>query len=207
MRVHGVRALAFANGGLLPDKIRGTNSEGVIHIADWNTTFCKLAGVDPSDSGPGKFPVDGLDVWPIITGENTTTPHEEIMLGYNFSAAETSAIIMGDYKLIINQKVSGCDSVMWTPLDYPCHDGSKGESCDPYCLYNIVEDANKHIELSQKEPDILKKLLSHYNEYGKELRDMQDQGYHISSDLPLFNDACNYMKENRGFWQPWQKQG
>ena len=73
----GVRALAFANGGLLPDKVRGTKSEGFIQIAD-----CKLAGVDPSDSGPGKFPVEGFDVWHIITGENTTTPHEEIILGY-----------------------------------------------------------------------------------------------------------------------------
>ena len=203
----GVRALAFANGGLIPDKMRGTKSGGFIHIADWYTTFCKLAGVDPSDSGPGKFPVDGLDVWPIIAGKTTTTPHEEIMLGYNFTAQEIGAIIMGDYKLIVNETGGGCDSLMWSPLDYPCHDGPVGESCDPYCLYNIVEDPNEHNELSQKEPDILKKLLARYNEYGKEPRDMQDQGYHSGSDLPLFNDACNYMKENGGFWQPWQKKG
>ena len=203
----GVRALAFANGGLIPDKMRGTKSEGFIHIADWYTTFCKLAGVDPSDSGPGKFPVDGLDVWPVITGENTTTPHEEIVLGYNFTDAEIGAIIVGDYKLIVNEQSGGCDSLMWSPLDYPCHDGPVGEKCDPYCLYNIVEDPNEHNELSQKEPEILKKLLSRYNEYGKEPRDMQDQGYHSGSVLPLYNDACNYMKENGGFWQPWQKQG
>ena len=74
----GVRSLAFANGGLLPAKMQGKTSEGFIHIADWYTTFCKLAGVDPSDSGPGKFPVDGLDVWPIIT-ENATTQHSDIV--------------------------------------------------------------------------------------------------------------------------------
>ena len=92
----GVRALAFANGGLLPEKVRGTKSEGFIHITDWYTTFYKLAGVDPSDSGPGKFPVDGLDVWPIITGESTTTPHEEFILGYEFNG--TGAIIAGNYR-------------------------------------------------------------------------------------------------------------
>ena len=45
----------------------------------------RKAGVDPSDSGPGRFPLDGLDVWPIIAGENTTTPHKEIMPGFNFT--------------------------------------------------------------------------------------------------------------------------
>ena len=71
--------LAFANGGLLPDNMRGKTTEGFIHIADWYTTFCKRAGVDPSDSGPGKFPVDGLDVWPILTGENSSTPHHQLV--------------------------------------------------------------------------------------------------------------------------------
>ena len=80
----GVRSLAFANGGLLPAKMQGKTSEGFIHIADWYTTFCKLAGVDPSDSGPGMFPVDGLDVWPIIT-ENATTQHSDIVLSYDFN--------------------------------------------------------------------------------------------------------------------------
>ena len=41
----GVRSLAFANGGLLPESRRGKSTQGFIHIADWYTTFCKLAGV------------------------------------------------------------------------------------------------------------------------------------------------------------------
>ena len=118
-----IRALAFANGGLISDKMRGTKSEGFIHIADWYTTFCMLAGVDPTDSGPGKFPVDRLNVWSIITRESTTTSHEEIMLGYNYSVSETGAIIM-----VVNQKEAGCDSLMWSPLDYPCHDGPYAHS-------------------------------------------------------------------------------
>ena len=44
----GVRSLAFANGGVLPESMRGKTSEGFIHIADWYPTFCKMAGVDPS---------------------------------------------------------------------------------------------------------------------------------------------------------------
>ncbi len=202
----GVRSLAFANGGLIPDRMRGTKSEGFIHIADWYTTFCKLAGVDPSDSGPGKFPVDGLDVWPIITGENTTTPHEEIVLGFNYTTNDTDigAIIMGEYKFIINKQVSNCDHLMWSPLDYPCRNGTLGDNCDPYCLYNIVQDPGEHNELSKTEPEKLQELLQHYNAYAKEPRDMQDQGYHAAGDLPVFKDACKYMNKNGGYWQPWK---
>ena len=199
----GVRSLAFANGGLLPDRMRGTTTEGFIHIADWYTTFCKLAGVDPSDSGPGKFPVDGLDVWPIITGESVVSPHEEIVLGYNFTRLEIGAIIMGDYKLIVNNQPTDCDSLVWSPLHYPCVNGTVGENCDPYCLYNIVEDPSEHNELSKKEPEILEKMLKRYNEYSKEPRDMQDQGYH-NGGFPLFDDYCKYFKQHGGYWQPWK---
>ena len=95
----GVQALAFANGGLLPESRRGKSTQGFIHIADWYTTFCKLAGIDPDDTGPGKFPVDSMDVWPIITGENEKTPHDEIVLGYDYSERypNQEALIVGNY--------------------------------------------------------------------------------------------------------------
>ena len=43
----GVRVNTFASGGLIPEKMRGKSTQGFINIADWYTTFCKLAGVDP----------------------------------------------------------------------------------------------------------------------------------------------------------------
>jgi len=67
-------------------------------------------------------------VWPIITGESTVSPHDAIVLGYNFS--NTGAIVMGNYKLIIGKQYHSCDDLMWSPLDYPCSDGAIGEDCD-----------------------------------------------------------------------------
>ena len=198
----GVRSLAFANGGLLPESRRGKSTQGFIHIADWYTTFCKLAGVDPDDSGPGKFPVDSMDVWPIITGENEKTLHDEIVLGYNFS--NSGALIFSNYKLIVGAQGKSCDNLMWSPLDYPCSDGPKGENCDPYCLYDIVNDPREEHELSKEKPDILKELLDRYNKYSKEPREMQDQGYHSEEDLPLDPNACKYMADHGGYWQPWK---
>ena len=197
----GVRSIAFTNGGLLPKEVRGTTTEGFIHIADWYPTFCKMAGVDSDDSGPGKFPVDGADVWPIISGQTTQTTHSEIVLGYNYTGK--GAIIVGDYKLIYGAQGEGCDSVMWSPLNYPCSDGPKGPNCDPYCLYNIVQDPEERNELSKTEPDMLKKLLDRYNSYSKEPRSMQDQGYHSDDEVPVEEDACEYMMKNGGYWRPW----
>ena len=201
----GVRSLAFANGGVIPDSMRSKTSEGFIHIADWYPTFCKMAGVDPSDSGKGKFPVDGLDVWQIISGENATTQHEEIVLGYNFSynANPTGAIIVGEYKLIVGEQTNSCDSLMHSPIDYPCTDGPKGNNCEPYCLYNIVEDPQERQDLSKTKPDILKTMLDRYNSHAKEPWNMIDQGYHSRKSLPNFSGACDYFKGKGDYWQPW----
>ena len=199
----GVRALAFASGGLLPESMKGKSTDGFIHIADWYVTFCQLAGVDPSDSGPGKFPVDSMDVWPIVTGVNSSTPHDEIVLGYNYSSK--GAIISGDYKLIVGSQGDNCDHLMWSPLDYPCTDGPKGEDCNPYCLYDIVNDPGEKKDLTKEQPDLLQKMLDKYNAYSKESRDMQDQGYHSDGDLPVLKDACKYMADNGGYWRPWKK--
>lgn len=138
----GVRALAFASGGLLPGVMRGKSSDGFIHIADWYTTFCNLAGVDPTDSGPGK-----LD-W---------------MCGL-LSPAQTPIHNMSDrYKLIVGNQGDRCNRLMWSPLECPCSDGPKGEDCNPYSLYDIVGDPGEMENLVDREPDILRDMLSRYN--------------------------------------------
>lgn len=146
----------FANGGFLPDEVRGKRTEGFIHIADWYTTFCNLAGVDPNGSGPGKFPVDGVGVWPILMGENTTSPHKEIVLGYNYGS--TGAIIVGDYKLIVGGQGSYCNRAMHSPLNYPCEDVPNDGDCNPHCLYNIMDDPEECNDLSKTETQKLEEL-------------------------------------------------
>ena len=206
----GVRSLAFANGGLLPSNRRGKTTQGFIHIADWYTTFCQLADVDHNDSGTGKFPVDGMNVWPIITGENEVTPHEQIPLGYDFDynaklRPHQGALIVGNHKLIVGpQETHSCDSTMYSPLDYPCTDGPKGDDCNPYCLYDVVQDPTERHNLAKEQPALLKELLARYNKYAEEPRDLQDQGYHSMETLPDDLDACKYMKENGGYWRPWK---
>ena len=199
----GVRALAFASGGLIPENMRGKSTDGFIHISDWYATFCKLAGVDPSDSGEGKFPVDSLDIWPIITGSTTKSPHDSIILGYDYD--NTGAIISGDYKLIVGPQGKSCDNLMWSPLDYPCHDGPKGDNCNPNCLYDIINDPTEKNNLAESKPDVVKQLQDMYNAFSKEPRSMQDQGYHTDQEVPVFDDAVKYMLDHGGYWRPWKE--
>lgn len=73
----GTRALAFLAGGALPTHLSGTNTSALVHIADWYPTFATLAGADPSDDahiGGGVHPIDGVDVWPMLTRRNDTQP-------------------------------------------------------------------------------------------------------------------------------------
>ncbi|XP_065196700.1 arylsulfatase B-like [Sycon ciliatum] len=204
----GVRASAFANGGLLPAKMSGTKVEGYIHIADWYPTFCKLAGVDPDDSGPGRFPVDGHDVWPLLSGESTESTHDDIILGFNYSDyhPQQGAIIVGDYKLIVGaQKFPGnCDSLMHPPIDYPCSKAPEEADCDPMCLYDIRSDPRETHDLYKSQPAVVQRLLHRYMQYADEPRAMQDQGYHSRASLPNEADvACAYFAKHGGYWRPW----
>ena len=47
----GVRGSAFVYSELLPESVRGSTYEGLMHISDWYPTICSLAGVSYNDSG------------------------------------------------------------------------------------------------------------------------------------------------------------
>ncbi len=77
---------AFVSGGYLPEGMRGKKTEGYIHIADWYATFCSLAGVDPTDEKAAKAnlsPIDSLNMWPLISGQNSTSPRVDIPVTNN----------------------------------------------------------------------------------------------------------------------------
>eukprot|EP00051_Salpingoeca_urceolata_P017179 m.232547 g.232547 ORF g.232547 m.232547 type:complete len:501 (+) comp18884_c0_seq1:111-1613(+) len=77
----GVRAGAFVTGGLVPAHRRGTQVEHSIHIADWWVTFCRLAGVaDCTDNAEGVPGLDSVDVWPLLSGTNTSAPRVETVV-------------------------------------------------------------------------------------------------------------------------------
>ena len=72
---------AFVSGGFVAQALRGTRSDVLMHVADWYVTLSVMVGVNPSDPVTNPSPietgtcdVDGVDMWPAITGVNKTNP-------------------------------------------------------------------------------------------------------------------------------------
>eukprot|EP01059_Diplonema_ambulator_P010785 TRINITY_DN2081_c0_g1_i1.p1 TRINITY_DN2081_c0_g1~~TRINITY_DN2081_c0_g1_i1.p1 ORF type:complete len:1269 (+),score=327.88 TRINITY_DN2081_c0_g1_i1:1956-5762(+) len=161
----GVRVGAFVNGGYLPEKVRGTRLEGYIHVADWYTTFARLAGYSPSDGGKGVPDVDGLDVWPMISGENLTSPRVEIPLSVappsrwreeGFPTGQ--GLIQGRYKIV----TGNLDDGFWMSPQYPnattqCGQ-TKNPGCPDGCLFDILADPSEYTDLKSTLPSVFADL-------------------------------------------------
>ena len=107
--------------------------------SQWYATFAALAGEDPTDvlaASSGLPPIDSLDVWPLISGANATSPRMLLPL-------DASSIIVGDWKLLLGSVgESG-----WTGYVYPNASTAAGARIDGKhncgelgCLFNVVED-------------------------------------------------------------------
>eukprot|EP01052_Picozoa_sp_SAG31_P019268 SAG31_NODE_1398_length_8501_cov_5.407046_8_plen_121_part_00 len=109
-------------------------SHSFVHVADWYTTLSVMVGVDPTDIYEG-HDVDGVDIWPMITGENLTNPREYLPV------TEQSIIWNGRWKYF-----SSSDSAFgFNGWSFP--NGSKlpqrpnvQETCEK-CLFDILNGA------------------------------------------------------------------
>jgi arylsulfatase A-like enzyme len=111
-------------GTLEPGK---TNQPMIVY--DILPTVAKLVGIEV----PPEMNVDGVDVWPAVSGG---TSLGERMFYWNIG--NKKAIRIGDWKLI------------HTGRDL---DGGNAE------LFNVVEDPYEKTECSESHPDIFRKLL------------------------------------------------
>jgi arylsulfatase A-like enzyme len=94
----GVRVCAFA---AWPGRITaGETIEEPMHAVDLYPTLLKLAGASLEQ----KLPLDGLDVWPVLT-EGKPSPHDAILLCWN--NPNRAAVRMENWKLLVNAAGDG----------------------------------------------------------------------------------------------------
>ena len=188
----GIRVNAFVSGGFLPEKMRGQKTEGYIHLADWYGTFCHLAGVDPTDERAAKAklpPVDSFNMWPLISGENSTSPRVDV-------PASINTLISGSYKILLGTVAQAG----WTGPHYPNLTNPRGgistsEECgDDGCLYNIVNDPEERVNLAARMPEMLKTMQKKLSDYVS--------GYFDPDRGKAWPDACKAAIDYGNFWGP-----
>ena len=190
----GVRVNALVSGGFLPPKMRGQKNEGYIHITDWYATFCALAGVDPTDDRAAKAklpPVDSMNMWPLISGQNATSPRVDIPLS-------EKTLISGPYKILTGT----VPQAGWTGPQFPNGTHPKGgisakEECgDKGCLYNIIDDPEERINLATKESEILQTMQQKLAKY--------QASYFNPNRGEVSPLACQAaLNKYGGFWGPY----
>ena len=188
----GIRVNAFVTGGYLPEKMRGQKTEGYIHLADWYGTLCSIAGVNPTDEAAAKAklpPVDSFNVWPLISGENSTSPRTDIPVSHN-------TLISGDYKIITgNIKYS-----VWTGPQYPNATTTPKnihieEHCGDGCLFNIKNDPNEYENLAGKMPNVLADMQ-------KKLQKYQATYFNLDCGEKSPKACETALNKYGGFWGP-----
>jgi arylsulfatase A-like enzyme len=135
----GVRVCAFANWpGRIP---AGRMIDEPLHAVDWYPTLAKLTGARLEQ----KLPLDGLDIWPVLTA-GAKSPHEAIILcGTQRGQA---AIRMGDWKLLVGAGGKA--------------KGAAAKGADQ--LYHLATDLGESRNVAADHPEKLKELRARYDQ-------------------------------------------
>ncbi len=134
----GIRVCACVNWpGHIP---AGKTIDEPLHAVDWYPTLAKLTGVATEQ----KLPLDGLDIWPVLT-TGAKSPHDALILcGTERGQA---AIRMGDWKLLVGAGGKAKET--------------KAQESDQ--LYNLAEDIGETRNLAAEQPSKLKELRASYD--------------------------------------------
>eukprot|EP01064_Diplonema_japonicum_P015358 TRINITY_DN23085_c0_g1_i1.p2 TRINITY_DN23085_c0_g1~~TRINITY_DN23085_c0_g1_i1.p2 ORF type:complete len:150 (+),score=19.01 TRINITY_DN23085_c0_g1_i1:355-804(+) len=106
-------------------------------------------------------------MWPMLSGENTTSPRTEIPLSVTaLSQWEEGGfptgqgLIVGEYKVVFDNKNDG----FWTSPQYPNQTTQCGSTTNPGCpqgcLFNINSDPSEYHDLRTMQPAIFASLTA-----------------------------------------------
>eukprot|EP00935_MAST-01C_sp_MAST-1C-sp1_P001547 g1547.t1 len=216
----GIRVAAFASGGFLPASVRGTKQEGLMAGWDWYATMASLAGVDPTDTtaaSAGLPPIDSFDMWPMLSGQNSTSPRRRFEAGDNVGGDDkgaggtrhdtlVGAIIIPPYKILLGDgNNETLDNACWPGPVHPNTSAADagcmamkqtcGRTPETGCLYDVYADEGEHNNLAAAKPDVYNSMLA-------ELHEVQ-QGVYSPMRGARSKAACEKGLGDYGsFWGP-----
>jgi len=167
----GIRAISFVTGGVLPDHRRGDIETGYVHTCDWYSTFCSLAGVDPTDELAdltGLPGIDGMNMWPLIEGKEAS-PRTEMLIS-------DTTLISGEWKFMQAKfRYAVWQSPVWPMASTPGQEVLEntvldcvGNHGDSPCLFNIIEDESEYVNVAHLFPDVTSELQARLEELKKD---------------------------------------
>lgn len=154
----GTRVAAFTSWeGHIP---AGVTLKEPMHAVDWYPTLLTLTGVSLKQNTP----LDGKDVWPMLT-QGKPTPHEAILLN---ATPKGGAIRAGDWKLVIGGNSDagseGEDSA--SKAKGKKKKKAAARTAGPE-LFNLKDDPYEKTNLAGSNPDKLAELRALYDGYLK----------------------------------------
>jgi arylsulfatase B len=207
----GIRSPAFVSGGYLPASVRGTTLEAPVHIADYYGSILGLYGLDPFDkkaAAAGLPPVDSLDVWPVISGANSSSPRtevpvrEDVLLQFAADGSEAWKLINGNVA-----GGAGWMSPLYPNSTSPKNDPfSQGLDCSKKaCLFEVVSDPGEHNDVADENPDIVSSMAARIAQLAKGFFSNSDKGT-AACPKNVTGDCMCWMAINKygGYLGPWQ---
>lgn len=137
----------------------GTVVSQPLHMVDWYPTLLKLAGASLDQ----KLPLDGRDIWPVLT-EGKPSPHAEILLN---TTPRGGAIRVGDWKLVVNGAAGiGEDDAQAVPTQKRKR-AAKQKAGPEVELFNLAQDLSEKQNLAAENPQKVKELRARYDALAK----------------------------------------
>ena len=192
----GIRVNAFVSGGFVPDLMRGSKLEGIVHVADWYGTLCALAGVDPHDSWAhqsGLPGVDSVNVWPMLSGINLTSPRTEFLVNED-------AIVSGEWKYVAGgtKMIESARGGIHYPNASRDFIEDHSLTCpEQGCLFNVEHDPSEFHEISADHPRIVERLKGRMDAWRKTI---WSANHHIDPEC-----AAAVTNRYSGFYGPWKE--
>jgi arylsulfatase A-like enzyme len=144
----GIRACAFA---AWPGQIAaGSVIKEPLHAVDWYPTLLTLAGASLEQ----KLPLDGLDIWPVLT-QGAETPHESLLLCG--TRPNQFALRVGDWKLLVQADEKESDEGE-IPAGRARRRAAAASAGTPVELYNLAVDSGEKQNLADQHPEKVAEL-------------------------------------------------
>ena len=97
---------------------------------------------------PQRRPIDGVNLFPFLSGDNDGMPHRELF----WRLSQRTAIRVGDWKLLKNPQRRSGKEATWE-------------------LYNLAEDISESNDLAAKEPGRVSELVAAWTRLNDEMVD------------------------------------